>query len=239
MLRRLLISVLLFCFSISVYAEKVSVSGYVEASTAYMFRGSKGCGANVSPCLSLNWKGFALQTYGYVSFDGTYKEVDLDISYTIGAFSFHFGDYYVRMPSSTGPEDVFCYKKGKTNHMQEAIIYCEPQNLPFALRWFTFVNGDWLPDADGSLGRLSLSSYLEAELYHAFTPNSRLSLIGGASVLKGMYTNYTKDFAVIVTEVRYRYSIPVGTVKIPLQVSYLINPYAKSSWLNATIGIQF
>lgn len=238
-MRKTLFVLLLSCFISQLHAKDFSVSGYLEASTAYMFRGSKGCGANVSPCLALKWKDLMLQTYGYVSFDGTYKEVDLELSYSIGPVSFRFGDYYFHMSGIAQPDNYFCYAKNATNHMQEAIIYYEPQKLPFALRWFTFIFGDWIPDADSARGKPSFSSYLEAELYHEFTPNSRLSLVGGASVLKGMYTSYTKDFAVIVAELRYRYAIPAGPVKIPLQVSYMVNPYAKTSWLNASVGISF
>ena len=93
-MRKTLFVLLLSCFISQLHAKDFSVSGYLEASTAYMFRGSKGCGANVSPCLALKWKGLMLQTYGYVSFDGTYKEVDLELSYSIGPVSFRFGDYY-------------------------------------------------------------------------------------------------------------------------------------------------
>ena len=219
--------------------KKVSVSGSIEAYTAYMWRGSKQCNANVTPCLSLEWGGITLQSYGFLSFDGTYKEIDWDLSYSIGAFSFHLADYYAYLSTYTTPENYFCFKKGKSNHIQEAIICYEPQKLPFAIRWFTFLNGDWIPNADGTPGRRSFSSYLEAELYHDFAPNSRLSLIGGASVLKGSFTSYTKNFAVINTELRYRHSFSAGPIKIPLQISYIINPYMRTSWLNAGTGIQF
>lgn len=228
------------CNLTSLQAQKLTVSGSIEAYTAYMWRGSRECGAHIFPCLTLQWGDLALQSYGFLSFDGTYREVDWDLSYKIGDVTLHVGDYYARLASYTTPENYFCLKKGKTNHIIEGIICYEPSRLPFSVKWFTFLYGDWLPDSDGMPGKPSFSSYLEAEVYHEFTPgNNRLSLLGGASVLKGGYTSYTKDFAVINVELRYRYSLDLGKVSMPLQLSYIINPYRKTSWLNAGIGIAF
>lgn len=233
-------SLLIICSLAQVQArEKITVSGGLETYVAYMWRGQKECGANIAPNLTLKWGGFALQSFGYVSFDGSYKEIDWDLSYSVGDFSFHLADYYARLSSWTTPENYFCFKKGHTNHIQEAIICYEPQKLPFAVRWFTFLRGDWLPGPDGTLGRPSFSSYLEAEVFYDFSENSRLSLLGGASVLKGSYTGYTKDFSVINIELRYAYSIPIKAVKIPLIVSFITNPYSKKAWLNAGAGIRF
>ena len=235
----LLSIILTITLALPTYAGKIKVSGSVEAYSAYMWRGSKEAGAHVAPSITLQWGGFALQSYGFVSFDGTYKEIDWDLSYTVGSFSFHLADYYARLSSYTTAENYFSFKKGHTNHIQEAIICYEPQKLPFAIRWFTFLHGDWIPNQDGTLGRPSFASYLEAELYHNFSPHSRLSLFCGASVFKGTFTGYTKNFAVINTELRYSYNIPVKSVQIPLTVSYIINPYQKTCWLNAGAGIKF
>lgn len=240
MKKRLAILLLVLCHSGYASAREFSISGSLEAYTAYMWRGSRECGAHAAPCLTFSWGGLALQTYGFLSFDGTYKEIDWDISYSVGDFSFHLADYYARLSSWAGPEDYFSFSKGKTNHIQEAIVCYEPQKLPFAVRWFTFIHGDWIPEKDGSLGRPSFASYLEAEIYHCFTPdNNRLSLLCGASVLKGSFTGYTRDFAVINLELKYSCYLPVKAVKMPLNISYIINPYAKASWLNAGIGIGF
>ena len=75
-------------------AKKVSVSGSLEFYSAYMWRGSRECGPNLAPTLSLSIGNFTLQSYGTIAFDGSYKEVDWDLSYKIKAFSFHLADYY-------------------------------------------------------------------------------------------------------------------------------------------------
>ncbi len=220
-------------------ARKFSVSGSVETYTAYLWRGSKECGAHAAPCLSFSYGNFTLQSYGFISYDGYYKEIDWDISYKVGDFTFHLADYYARLSTYQTPENYFDFRKGSTNHIQEVILCYEPQKLPFAIRWFTFVNGDWLPQADGTLGRASFSSYLEPEIFYQFKENSRLSLFCGASVFKGNYTKYTKDFAVIHLELRYRHQFMLGKVNIPVQVSFVTNPYSGKTWLNAGAGIAF
>ena len=240
MLRKLICTIsLLICSLPILHAEKISTSGAIETYAAYIWRGAKQCDIHVAPKLDLEWNGLILSSYGFVSFDGTYKEIDWDLSYTVGDFSFHLADYYARLSSYTTPENYFSFKKGHTNHIQEAIICYDPHNMPFNIKWFTFIHGDWIPTSDGALGKPSFASYLQAELFHNFSPHSRLSLIGGASVFKGVFTGYTKNFAVISTELKYTYNIDIKSVTIPLTFSYIINPYDKTCLMNAGAGISF
>lgn len=238
-IRLLFVFALVLCNVLHLDARKFSVSGSVETYTAYLWRGSKECGAHAAPCLSFSYGNLTLQSYGFISYDGYYKEIDWDISYKVGDFTFHLADYYARLSTYQTPENYFDFRKGSTNHIQEVILCYEPQKLPFAIRWFTFVNGDWLPQADGTLGRASFSSYLEPEIFYQFKENSRLSLFCGASVFKGNYTKYTKDFAVIHLELRYRHQFMFGKVNIPVQVSFVTNPYSGKTWMNAGAGIAF
>lgn len=231
--------IVMLCSALTALANKFSVSGALETHAAYLWRGSRECGAHVIPSLTLEYGNLALQSFGYVSFDGSYKEIDWDLSYKIGDFTLHLADYYARLSSWTTPENYFDFKKGSTNHIQEVILCYEPHKLPFAIRWFTFVGGDWLPNPDGTLGRISFSSYLEPEVYYDIPKAGRLSLLGGLSIFKGSYTSYTRDFAVIHVELRFRRSFSVGNVGIPLQFSYVINPYRKTSWLDVGVGIEF
>ena len=133
-MKKLFISVLIVLCSItSLYAQKFNVSGSIEAHAAYLWRGSKECGTHVVPCLSLGYGNLTLQSYGFISFDGDYKEIDWDLSYSVGEFSFHLADYYARLSSYTTPENYFSFKKGETNHIQEVILCYEPEKLPFAI----------------------------------------------------------------------------------------------------------
>jgi len=221
-------------------ARKVKFNASLELSSAYLWRGSRECGFHLAPKVSLTAGGFTAETFGYFSLDGKYRELDIDLSYKIGAFTLHLADYYA--PPAATPffsKNFFNMRKGETSHIQEAILCYEPEKLPLALKWFTFLHGDWIPLPDGSPGKPSFSSYLELELFYRPDSFSRLSFFTGASVLKGSYTGYTKDFAVIHLELRYSRSIEAGPVHIPLSISCLFNPYSGACWMNAGIGVSF
>ena len=58
-------------------------------------------------------------------------------------------------------------------------------------------------------------------------------------MLKGAYTNYTRDFAVIHLELRYTRDLDIAGARIPVTASYTVNPYARTSFLNAGVGVRF
>ena len=216
-------------------AQGFKVSGTATLSSGYIWRGDKVCGVQINPSIKATYKGFALESYGFLALDGSYKEIDWDLSWTYKDFSFHLADYFYRGAGYLRPEDYFNFKKGETTHISEFILCYEPAKLPFCARWFTFFYGDWLPDS----GRPTFSSYLELEAYHDFSHGGRLSGFVGSSILKGQYTGYTKDFAVVHLEIRYSRTIDLGPVSLPLSASYILNPFAGTSFLNASVGISF
>ncbi|MBO4263689.1 MAG: hypothetical protein J5871_03300 [Bacteroidales bacterium] len=218
---------------------RLTVSGSVELASGYIWRGDRVCGAQFTPTLTLGYGRVSLQGFGYLALDGSYKEIDWDLSCRLGDFSLHVADYFFREASSPVAEDYFNWKKGETNHVLEGIVCYEPERLPFAAKWFTFFYGDWLPQPDGSKGKASFSSYLELEAYHRFGQAGRLSLFMGSSVLKGAYTNYTRDFAVIHLELRYAHTLTLGKLQMPLGFGYIVNPYRHTSYLNASVGVCF
>ncbi len=238
--RTVLLFVALLLGGLSASAQQLfHVEASAELASGYIWRGDRVCGAQVSPSVTLHLGPVALQSFGYLALDGTYKEIDFDLSWTIGDFSLHFADYFYHGSVYPSPENYFNWKKGETTHILEGIVCYEPARLPFAVKWFTFLYGDWIPQGDGTLGRPSFSSYLEAEVYHRFQHAGKLSLFGGASVLKGSYTGYTRDFAVIHLEMRYSYDLELGRVTLPMTAGYIMNPYARHAYLNASIGVRF
>ncbi len=220
-------------------AQKFSIDGSVELYSAYIWRGDKVCGAQISPYVNFHYGAWTLQSFGFLAIDNSYKEIDWDLSYSFGDCSLHFADYFYHGFAFPQPEDYFDFKKASSTHVLEGIVCYEPEKLPIAARWFTFVFGSWLPQADGSLGRNTFSSYLELEAFHRFDNGGKLSLFCGSSVLKGAYTNYTRDFAVIHLELRYTRDLDIAGAAVPVTASYTINPYAHTSYLNAGVGIRF
>ena len=216
-------------------AQKFRVDGSVELYSAYVWRGDKVCGTQFSPSVSFNYGGWTLQSFGFLAIDGSYKEIDWDLYYRYKDFSFHFADYFYHGNAYTAPENYFNFKKGESTHVLEGIFCYEPENLPFAARWFTFVFGSWLP----STGENAFSSYLELEAYHNFSNAGKLSFFAGFSVFKGAYTGYKEDFYPIHLELRYTRDLDIAGAAVPVTASYTINPYAHTSYLNAGVGIRF
>lgn len=223
----------------SLAAQCVEVSGSAEMFSAYIWRGDYVCGANLTPKINVSWRNFSVQSYAVLPFDGGYKEIGIDCSYTLGPISFHLADYFARYSSSATPDNYFNFRKGSTNHIQEAILCYEPSTMPFSMKWFTFYFGDWLPESDGNPGRPSLSSFLETEAHVDFASEGRLSALCGISFGRGMYTDYTKGFALVHTELTYSRRIAAGPLILPLSVSYIINPYRAQSWMRCSLGIEF
>ncbi len=219
--------------------KPVKVSGTANLQSAYLWRGEKVCEVNFNPILEATAGGFTAQAFAYLPFDGSYKEIDLDFFYTLGPWQLHVADYFIRFASDTAPENYFDWRKQSTNHILEAIVCYVPKTIPVEAKWFTFFYGDWIPEADGSRGKTSFSSYLELTGYHDFVNAGRLSLVLGASILKGPYTAYSQDFAFIHSELRYTNTIDLGSVKLPFGVSWLLNPYARRVFMNASIGVSF
>ncbi|MBQ9475574.1 MAG: hypothetical protein IJU69_04890 [Bacteroidales bacterium] len=234
------IIIVVFLFTAAVArAGDFRVSGSMELASGYIWRGDRVCGVQISPSLTLSYKGFALQSFGYLALDGSYKEIDWDLSYSWKDFSVHIADYFYRGTGYVMPENYFNFRKEDTTHIVEAIFCYEPEKLPFCARWFTFVYGDWIPDAEGKRGKPSFSSYLELEGYYNFQSAGKLSLFMGSSIFKGAYTAYQKPFAVIHLELRYAYSLNLGKVSMPLSAGFILNPYSKAAYLNASVGISF
>ena len=193
-----------------------SVDGSLVASSAYLWRGEQVCGLHFNPDITFRFGDFTVEHYSFLALDGLYKEIDWDLSYSLGNFTFHLADYYWFYSGTGATEDFFNWHKGATNHIDEAAIVYESGTLPFKAAWFTFFWGDWLPDSAGNPDRLSFSSYLELETWKDFGEYGRGTLNLGFSVLKGSYTGYSKDFMPIHAELRYGKTIDFDRFSIPL-----------------------
>lgn len=230
----------LLSFPLFAQESRFSVDGVVTLSTAYVWRGDKVCGLHVNPDVCLHYGGLCLENYCYLAADGKYKEIDWDLSYTVGDFSFHVADYYARYSDTAFKENWFSWTKGSTNHVDEVAVVYDSSVIPFCAKWFTFFWGDWIPDAAGNPGAQSWSSYLELCGYLESETIGRGSLILGASVLKGSYTGYTKSFAPIHAELRYDKEFEAGKkLKIPIGASFVLNPFNGNCYAVASVGLAF
>lgn len=216
-----------------------SLEGTVSLSSAYLWRGEKVCGVEMTPQLAFKYKDFQIQTYAYLPFDNSYMEFDMEASYRIGDFSLVLADYFIRGGSCPAPIKYFDWSKATGKHLIEAAFCYIPEKLPFSAKWFTFLYGDYLPGKNGNRGRRSFSSYLELEAYHNFGNICIGSLSMGSSIFKGSYTAYTKNFAVINCGLKFAREFTFGRVSFPAYVLFVVNPYSRKCFLGASTGIKF
>ena len=229
----------LFLLPMSLAAEKpsVSVDGSMIFSSTYIWRGDKLCGFHLNPNIGFNLGGFRLENNSYFSTDGLYKEIDWDLSYTIGDFSIHLLDYFSHVAGT--PEYYFDWRHGLSSHMDEIGLLYESSAIPLNIGWYTFVWGDWKENEDGSTGPLTFSSFLDIGTYYEFEDGGTASLTLGTSILKGYYTDYSKNFMPVHIGLGYNKSFKAGALSIPLEFSLVVNPYTRMVHAGASVGIEF
>ena len=113
------ISTFIMLCSAALAGNPLKISGTANLESAYLWRGEKVCEINFNPILEASIGGFTAQAFAYLPFDGSYKEIDLDLSYTLGPVSLHVADYFCRFADFPAEENYFNYNKASTNHLIE------------------------------------------------------------------------------------------------------------------------
>lgn len=203
----------------------------LELSSKYMWRGLEYGDAPVAfSALSYNSKGFNAFVMGAYAINGSHQEVDLGISYSYKAFCLGFSDYYY--PSVVSVKDKY-FELGNrsTGHSVEGYLTFSPNKLPLWLVLSTYVYG-----TDKKMnGDQAFSSYIELGYIYNFTGNNALSLVLGANLNKSFYTDYDKSFNIVNIMLKYTTGFTFGDFKLPVSVSYILNPYREKSYLTFSI----
>ncbi|MCR5180253.1 MAG: hypothetical protein K6C30_03430 [Bacteroidaceae bacterium] len=132
--------------------DKVEGSMGVEFVNQYIWRGQDLGDVSVQPSLGLSYQGLSLSTWGSVGItDATdTKELDLTLSYALGAFHVGITDYWFSGGS------YFQYKAHKTTHVWEANVGYDFGVA--SVQWYTNIGGD---DGLNKDADRAYSSYLE------------------------------------------------------------------------------
>ncbi len=219
-------------------SETISESSFtasLELTSKYIWRGIEyGTAPATFPMLSYSSKGFNVFALGAYVLNGSHQELDYGLSYTFrDYFTLGLSDYYY--PSTVGEMDqYFNYKNSTTGHSVEAYVILTPFRLPFWVTLSTYVYG-----ADKGLdGRQAFSSYAELGYAFEFDTDNSLSLIVGANLNKGFYTDYTHSFNVVNAAVKYSTSFEIGNFKLPVSVSYILNPFKNKGYFTFSLYIN-
>lgn len=202
-----------------------SASANVDLVSRYIWRGQEyGQSPSIQPGLSATWNDFTLGAWGAYKFTGAgSQETDLYLSKSVGPITFALWDYWSFCDTSY--KDFFNYSQNTTSHLLEAqVLFSGGERLPFNLLASYFFYG---VDASRSI-------YLELQYVHSVGPLDMLFFAGFQP--KGEYYGPNATFvnlgctAIKTIKVTDHWSLPLG-------LSLIANPSAKSVYLVAAISL--
>lgn len=203
----------------------VAVSASLDLVSRYVWRGLDiGNTPCAQPDLSVSWKGFTLGSWGSYNLSGKGgQETDFYVSKSIGFVTVSVYDYW-SYGDTTGT-NFFDYDEKSTSHLLESqILLSGGDKLPF-----NFLAGYMFYGADASK-----SVYLELQYNHSSKQGDLLVFAGYQA--KGNYFADKKTF--VNVGFTFTKSIPVtDRFALPLSLSLVVNPSAKSAYLVAGISL--
>lgn len=226
-----LLAVLLFqTLAPALFAQTDTLPGFsatanVDLVSRYIWRGQEyGQAPSIQPGLSATWKDFTFGAWGAYKFTGAgTQETDLYLSKSFGPLTFALWDYWSF--SDTSSMDYFDYKQKTTSHSLEAqVMLSGGEKLPFNLLASYFFYG-----AD-----TTKSIYLELQYVRSVGSLNMLFFAGFQP--KGGYYGTNATFvnlgctAIKTLKINDHWSLP-------LSLSLIANPSAKSVYLVAGISL--
>lgn len=216
--------------------KKSPFSGSVELTTKYLWRGQEyGEAPTFFPTLNFSTGGLCIYATGAYTFDNSWREADLGVSYSLGDFTIGVVDYYY--PTMVGENDsYFNYKNKETGHALDGCLSYAPSSLPISIMVSTFFYG-----ADKKEnGDQAWSTYAELGYHHSFTESDMLSVALGASLNKSLYNNFETGFSIVNIALKYQREIYAAKrFSIPASVQYVVNPQKEKNYLSFSLGLNF
>lgn len=239
MIKKLLIAILMLG-TLTVNAQesekKSPFSGSVELTTKYLWRGQEyGEAPTFFPTLNYSLGGLSIYATGAYTFDNSWREADLGISYTVGDFTVGVVDYYY--PTIVGSNDkYFNFKNKETGHLLEGCLSYAPSSLPISVLVSTFFYGDDKKEN----GDQAWSSYAELGYHYDFSETNIVSVALGASLNKSFYDSFETGFSIVNVAVKYETELYAAKkFTIPASVQYVVNPQKEKGYLSLSLGINF
>lgn len=201
----------------------------------YIWRGlPSSLSPNIQPYATLSYKNFAAQVWGSYALPGQYAEIDLNLSYTLGAFTFSIWDYYNEDESDLSLNDYFRWSNTDTSYtahsLEGGITFNGTESFPISFTLATFFYGN---DIDEE-GDNYYSTYLELG-YESNIGETNLSLFAGGTFAKGYYAS--KAAVVNLGFTASRELKLSNTMSLPVYGSLILNPDAKNIFF--VFGITF
>lgn len=219
-------------------------SGEVDVLSTYVYRGMKLADPSAIAMIKYNQGGFIATAEAGRAFNGRYMDTMLSAGYKLGEFTVEVRDQYFPIYDNVKALGYFNWDPKETSHQVEALLTYAPEKLPIKVQWSTYFAGYDLKysfDDQGnfSWGKRAFSSYLELTCFHKFQHMHTVAATVGASVNRGLYTGYEKNFAVVNTRLAYMKTWIWKSI-YPTAGAYLTyNPYADKLYPIAFLQIAF
>lgn len=227
---RLFVLLLLQIFTSGLFAQSDTIPQFatsvnVDLVSRYIWRGQEyGKAPSIQPGLSATWNDFTLGAWGAYTLTGTgTQETDFYLSKSFGPITFALWDYWSF--SDTASMDFLDYHQKTTSHLLEAqVLISGGEKLPFNIMASYFFHG-----AD-----TTRSMYLELQYVHSAGSLDMLFFAGFQP--KGEYYGTNATFVNLGCTA-------IKTIKVtdhwslPLSLSLIANPSAKSAYLVAGISL--
>ncbi len=187
---------------------------------------------NFQPSMIFTWKNLTLGAWGSTNFTGTYKEVDLYVTYTLGRFSLTLNDYCWDPNISQTP--YFEYSNDKTGHIGEgSFVYTGGDKFPLKVTLATlFYGAD--KKLDGNEWVNQYSTYFE--LCYPFSLGGRdVEVCAGGTPAEGFYGNTAGITNLMLTTKR---EIKITDhFTLPLKGGLVFNPQSSDAFFVLTLTL--
>jgi len=219
-------------------------SGSASFVSTYVYRGLKLGNPSAFVILNYNLGGFTATAETGMAFNGHYMETMLSVGYSIKDFKLEVRDQFFPIYDDVVAYSYFNWNPKETSHQVEALLTYAPKKLPLKVQWSTYFAGydlKYCYDENGDFhwGNRAFSSYLELTGFHKFPYMQTVAATVGASMNKGLYTDYQKDFAVVNLRLAYLKTW-VWKGVYPTAGAYVVyNPYADKVYPIVYLSLGF
>jgi hypothetical protein len=180
---------------------------------------------NIQPTVTYSIGGFSAGFWGSYAIASNLAEVDIFLSYTIGAFSVTLNDYYVEDETDLSLNNYFLWKNETTPHALEgSLAFGGTESFPLSISASTFFYG---LDKD-SVGTNYMSTYFELA-YPTKIGGTDVNFFLGGTPKKGLYAQKAGIVNVgmgISKEIKL-----TDHFSLPISSSIVVNPLAKDVFL--------
>lgn len=212
---------------------KAELNVTTDVVSSYIWRGMVADPTpNIQPGMVFTYKNLTLGAWGSTNFTGTYREVDLYVTYTLGRFSLTVNDYCWDPNISSTP--YFEYNNDKTGHIFEgSLLYTGGEKFPIKLTAATFFYGadkKWV----GAKQENQYSTYIEAG-YPFNIRGKKLEACVGFTPEEGMYGNGMGITNLMLSSTR---DIKISDqYTLPIKGSLIFNPQQSRAFFMLTISL--